>query len=149
MKTFLAAATVVAASTSFTLAGGIDRSGQPLRALFEEGGETGSYVEFSFRSVSPKASISALPVDPLKAYSSFGVAVKQQWSDQLSAALVIDEPIGAAVDYRPVFPGYAYVESTSITGLLRYKFDENFSVHGGFRFQDLRGELQTVVSTLG
>ncbi|MFY0691102.1 MAG: outer membrane protein transport protein [Paracoccaceae bacterium] len=145
MKTFLAAATLVAASTSLTLAGGIDRSGQPVRALFEEGGETGSYVEFSFRSISPKASISALPVDPLKAYSSIGVAVKQQWSEQLSAALIIDEPIGAGVDYRPVFPGFAYVESTSITGLLRYKFDENFSVHGGLRFQDLRGELQTVV----
>lgn len=150
MKNFVSAAALLAATTSIASAGGIDRSGQFVRALFEEGGENGAYAEFSYGAVSPGASSAGLPVDPLKSYSQFGFAYKQDINEQLSFGLIVDQPIGASVDYRP-FPfafgisGFALVDSTAVTALARYKFNENFSVHGGIRLQDLGGQIQTFV----
>ncbi|WP_298256010.1 outer membrane protein transport protein [uncultured Litoreibacter sp.] len=150
MKQIYGAAAILATTTTLASAGGIDRTGQFIRPLFEEGGETGAYTEFSFGTVSSGASAAGLPVDPLKSYSLFGFAFKQDVSEKLSFSVIVDQPIGASVDYRP-FPfafgisGYAEVNSTAVTVLGRYKFNENFSVHGGLRFQDLGGEIQTFV----
>jgi len=150
MKRIVSAAALLAASTSLATAGGIDRTGQFVRALFEKGGETGGYAEFSFGAVSLGASSAGLPVDPLKSYSQFGFAFKQDVNEKLSFGVILDQPIGASVDYRP-FPfafgisGFAIVESIAVTALARYKFNENFSIHGGLRFQDLGGQIQTFV----
>ncbi len=132
----------VAASAN---AGALDRSGQSITALFEEG----RYFELSLGSVSPDTSgvaaaslggFSSGEIGP--SYLQFGAAYKADINDQWSYALIIDQPFGADVSY-PVGTGYfaagsrAVVDSYALTGLLRYKFNNNFSVHGGLRAQTI------------
>lgn len=143
--TLLASAALLAAQTA--VAGGIDRSGHTVGVIFEEG----NYVEFSFKSVAPKvtgvgAATSPTPgaasgnVSP--SYGLFGTALKFAVTDKLDAALIFDQPFGAEVNY----PASAYfatganasLTSTALTGVLRYKFTDRFSIIGGLRSQDLK-----------
>lgn len=145
MKRFIGAAAITAATSTVAFAGGIDRSGQFLRPLFETGGETGQYVEFSFGSVSPKAGSDIIATDPLRSYQQWGLAYKTDISDKLSFAVILDQPFGADVDYRPSLNGFALIDSNATSGILRYKFNDNFSAHAGLRFQTIGGSIATVV----
>lgn len=151
MKQFALTATAIALTTTSALAGAIDRSGQFLGPLFQEGGETGQYVEFSFGQVDPDANSTAIPADPLESFTSVGVAYKTDINERLSFALILDEPFGADIEL-PIAPGLlglADVSSFAVTGVARYKFDENWSVHGGLRLQRISGTIQTVVGGVG
>ncbi|SLN15585.1 OmpP1/FadL family transporter [Pseudooctadecabacter jejudonensis] len=159
MKTYMTAGAALLLTTTAAVAGGIDRSGQFLGPLFEEGGETGSYFQFSFGYVSPEANANDIPgpasafvpSDPLSSYSSLSFAYKTDLSDQLSAALIIDEPFGVNVEYTDgafggspltdLDNGRANIGSTAVTGVLRYKLNNGFSVHGGVRAQEIGGEI--------
>jgi len=130
-------------------AGGIERAPQSLGVLFEKG----NYAELSFGGVNPtvKGRDAALPGDPpypgevatgdvAQGYGFFGLAYKHQFNDNLSAAIIIEQPFGADIRYAappsgsPLLAGTKVeINSTTYTALLRYKFDNNFSVHGGIR----------------
>jgi len=149
MKHYLAASAVLALISGAASAGGIDRSGQTLGALFEEG----NYVELSFGSISPDVSGTALGVNSgnmASRYAQFGGAYKRDINDQLSFALIFDQPFGANVDY-PTGTGYVFSGSTAelttnaLTGILRYKMANGFSVHGGVRIQTLQAEASVPV----
>jgi long-subunit fatty acid transport protein len=131
------AAILTAASTAQA---GIDRSGQDIGVLFEEG----NYVKFSYADVSPNitsditgTSQSATPFTMV----SFGY--KHQFNDKLSFALIWDEPYGASVKYidGPAAGGSADITSRQITGVLRYEMGNGFSVHGGAFSQQISGEI--------
>lgn len=142
VKTIAIAALLGSACTA--QAGGIDRSGQSILALFE----SGRYAEFSLGSVSPDTSGNAVAAlggfgsgDMTSSFLQLGAAYKADINDRLSYAIIYDQPFGADVDY-PTGTGYfaaypAEFESHAITGLLRYKFQNNFSVHGGLRVQSV------------
>ncbi|WP_411975019.1 OmpP1/FadL family transporter [Sulfitobacter faviae] len=150
MKTYFLAIPALLASTAIVHAGGIDRSGQSINALFE----SGRYAEFSFGHIDPSTSgTSTMAVPPpslsnvssgdmTSSYLQFGAAYKADINDKLSYAIIYDQPFGADVDY-PTPTGYyaqgaqADLESHAITGLLRYRMNENFSVHGGLRVQTI------------
>jgi long-chain fatty acid transport protein len=132
-------------SASTLHAGGIDRSGQSITALFE----SGRYAEFSLGSVSPNTSGTSTVFSGLagqdsgnmtESFFTFGAAYKADINDQLSYAIIYDQPFGADVDY-PTGTGYfaagskAEFNSHALTGLLRYKMPNNLSVHGGVRVQ--------------
>lgn len=146
MRRLTTAAVAFAASTSIASAGGIDRSGQFLGPLFQTGGESGSYVELSFGSVNPNGvdtGAFSLP-DMLPAYTQAGFAYKTNLSDSLSAALIVDQPFGAAVTYPaglPFLGANATVNSRAATGILRYKMDGGVSVHGGVRALSVTGSI--------
>ena len=152
MMKYMTAGAALLLTTTAATAGGIDRSGQFIGVLFEEGGETGSYAQLSFGTVSPDANAGDLlggavtTSDPLQDYNSIGLAFKTEFNDQWSAAVIFDEPYGTDVEYTsgvfsgtPVGNGQAFISSTAITGILRYKIDGNFSVHGGLRAQEIGG----------
>lgn len=144
----LGAAAVLLTSTSMTFAGGIDRSGQSIAPLFEAGGENGAHVRFSIATANPEANATGVS-EPLDPYTHFGFAYKEDITDNLSAALIIDDPFGADVDYPLAAGGLfaggnARVDSNAISGLLRYKFNENFSVHGGIRAQKVSGQIASI-----
>lgn len=145
MKRILGAAAITAASTSFAMAGGIDRSGQSIGIIFEEG----SYGEVSLGFVNPNVSGVGSVFSPTPGqasgnmspdYSQLSFGYKQDINDQLSFALIFDQPYGADVNY-PATTTYfargsvAEASSNAITGILRYKFNENVSVHAGLRYQ--------------
>ncbi len=159
MNKYMTAGAALLLTTTAATAGGIDRSGQFLGPLFEEGGETGSYFQFSIGRVSPEANANALPgplaplvpSNPLESYSSVGFALKMDLTDQISAALIIDEPFGVNVEYTDgafggspltdLDNGRAHIGSTGVTGVVRYELNNGFSVHGGIRAQQIGGEI--------
>lgn len=147
MKSRLIAAALLAASTTSVYAGGVDRSLQFVGPLFEEGGETGSYVQFGIGRVNPSAEAANLSVsNPLGDYNAISLAYKTDLSDALSFALIIEEPYGADIRYplTSVFAGGgASVNSEQISAIARYKFNENWSVIGGLRALQVDGFIDT------
>ena len=150
MKKFVTVGAALMLTTTAAYAGGIDRSGQSIGAIFEDG----KYVELSYGMVTPsvtgtfgggtQASGSMAP-----SYGSVGLAFKTDINDNVSLALIIDQPFGANVDYDTA--GYiltgtaATVETTSITVVGRYKFNENISVFAGPRYLRASGDYTLVV----
>ena len=137
-------AALLATTATMASAGGIDRSGQSIAPLFQEGGASGSYVQLSFGSVDPTAN-SAVLADPLERYNQTALAFKTDLSDSLSAALIVDRPFGADVAYTtaPVAGLGASVSTDAVTGLVRYKLGNGFSVHGGVRMMRASGSIVT------
>jgi len=153
MKFYVLGASALCLAAVSAQAGGVDRSGQSIGVIFE----TGTYAELSFGSVTPMVSGTQVVTFPpalggstagsasenmTESYLQFGAALKHDYSDQLSVALILEQPFGADVAYDNG-TGYfasdatALLASQSLTSVLRYKFDENFSIHGGIRYQRL------------
>ncbi|MDE0983184.1 MAG: outer membrane protein transport protein [Yoonia sp.] len=154
MKNIITVGAALMLTTTAATAGGLDRSGQGIGAIFEDGG----YAELSFGSVNPTVSgaLTAAPTVVLDSgnvadsYTSFGFAFKQDINEKLSFALISDQPFGAAVNYDENDAGYplataaATLTSQSLTALARYKINENFSVHGGFRHVETQAEIRNI-----
>ncbi|MEL6683329.1 MAG: outer membrane protein transport protein [Pseudomonadota bacterium] len=142
MKQALTAGVALLLTTSLAHAGGLDRSGQSITVLFEEG----TYGELSFGLVTPSVDGTlASPLGDLGSgnvgveYFQVGAAFKNDLNAQISYAVILDQPFGANVDYGdaddfyPLGNSEAEFRSTGLTVLGRYKLDDNFSVHGGIR----------------
>ncbi len=151
MKPFASAVAALGLAATAAHAGGIDRSGQPIGALFEPG----TYVELGFGYVKPSIDGHDAAVfgggaigDTVDAYAAPSLAFKMDLGQQLSMAVILDRPFGSDVLYpsESVALGgtKAYSSSGGLTGILRYKMDR-FSVYGGLRGDratahvDLRG----------
>jgi hypothetical protein len=99
MKVHTFALGLLALNAAVALAGGIDRSGQGLGALFEPG----NYVEGSFSQVSP--SVTGVDVaggatgNVVSRYPMVSLSAKLQVSPALSVAVVMDQPYGAKLLY--------------------------------------------------
>ena len=146
-KTILAA--LVAAAPSVALAGGIERTPQSMEILFAPDRQ----AQFSLGLVRPRAS-GTTPLTPgASSGNVFGrfvlpeLAVKWPLNDRLDAAVILDRPFGARTRYADG-TGYflagssATITSEALTGVLRYRLDGGFAVHGGIRLQQLRGEAR-------
>ena len=158
MKTRYAAPVALAVLASAAHAGGLDRTGQSIDILFEEG----NYIEFSAGHANPNvqgrdvATFNAAQTpsgEIAQSFSQQAAGLKMDINERLSFALVYDQPWGSDVSYTATnanlaTPGsallggtQAFADSDAITGLLRYKFNERFSVHGGLRWQQLEGTI--------
>lgn len=140
--TCLALAALVAGSAQ---GGGIERSPAPYSILWEEG----NYAQLSFGHVAPRVSGSwmGLPSgNALDDYTQFSLGVKFALGDRLDLALVLDEPIGADTVYPaaafpyPIYGATGILHSRALSLLVRYRFDNGFSLHGGLVAQRTSGE---------
>lgn len=149
MKTMLGATTALVVGTLTAQAGGIDRSGQGLGALFEKG----RYIELSFGSVTPEISGNDVALfgggatgDVGGDYTQFAFSYKYDINERLSFALNVDQPFGADVLYATTSAALggtrAEATSTQIAGILRYKFSDRVSVHGGIRANKSEGFIR-------
>ncbi|MFT4149528.1 MAG: outer membrane protein transport protein [Paracoccaceae bacterium] len=144
MKNVTGALGALAMTATAAAAGGIDRSGQPIGVIFEKG----NYGELSFGLINPNVSGSDVAAFGGRDTGSVagnhnlpGIALKYDLSKSLSVAVIYDQAYGADIEYPSAAAGgsvalggtQAHVDSAGVTALLRYKFDENFSVHGGIR----------------
>jgi len=148
MRQTLIASALFAASTSVVYAGGFDRSNQGIGVLFEEG----NYVELGLSYTIPNLTGTDLATsgptgDVAERFSNVALGLKFQVFGGVSLALVVDEPYGSDVIY-PSTPASvllggteAIIDSLGVTGLARYKFAQNFSVHGGVRYQEIDGSV--------
>ncbi len=155
MKNLLTTASaLVMASAVAATAGGVERTTQSVGFMFE----AGDYAEFTYSFVNPKVSgfvTQAPPVvsgDISPGYSNVALAFKKQLTDNLSLGFKIDQPYGADVGYAaatgyPFSRSWAEVNSTALTGVVKYTTDNNISVLGGVRVQKTNGEV--LVATTG
>ncbi|MCW1951338.1 MAG: transporter [Octadecabacter sp.] len=137
MNKIMTAGAALLMTTSIAAAGGLDRSGQGIGIIFEEG----DYAELSFGSVSPSVSSTALGGDNMAAsYTQLGLGYRKQINDSVALALIFDQPFGSDVAYVGL-PIAGIVDSASITALGQYQVNENVSVHAGLRYLETSGEL--------
>lgn len=146
MKGILATAAAATLGAGGAMAGGVERSSQSTAILFEEG----DYAEIALGLVDPSVSGFAGPAgsgDMSANFMGYSLGYKQALSDRLDLALIVDQPIGADVDY-PIGTGYplqgstAELRSTAITGLVRYGLENDVSLIGGIRAEAItKGEV--------
>ena len=158
------ATTALFLTGSTALAGGLDTTGQPMNILFEPG----NYLEFGISHFMGEVSGYDLPMtDPVvpggaptgDLYEDITMpeaALKFDVNEEISAAIIYNQPWLASNSYRvnttgpgpnadgSFLLGGTGSEATShtLTGLARYKFDDNWSVFGGLRIQDFDANLQ-------
>ncbi len=120
-------------------AGGLDRSGQSVAILFEQG----NVAELSFGFVNPSISGTGPDAQPTgdvaPAYMMPAVELKFDLGDQLSAALIVDQPFGADLSYTSnIYAGTAAdLNSVALTAVLGYKASERILVFGGLSYQTM------------
>lgn len=148
-RTALATTGVLLLSTGLASAGALDRTGQPVDVLFQEG----SYVElgYGFTRADVQGTFEANGArsgDVANDFSSVSLAFKSDLSDRLSMALIFDQPFGADVDYGdadatyPIAGSQATFETEGATLLFRYKLNDRFSFHGGGRYVRVSADLR-------
>ena len=147
MRTYITSVTALCMAAGGAYAGALDRTGQSVDVLFENG----RYVEFSLGYISPEVDGKSInPIGPFPAGGesgdigvsnfNFGAAYKADLNETWSYAVIFDQPFKAEVEY-PDATGYfaqgstAEFNSYAITGLLQYNLESGFSVYGGLRFQ--------------
>ncbi|OHV81277.1 OmpP1/FadL family transporter [Ensifer sp. LCM 4579] len=132
------------------VAGGFDILGQPNDVLFEPG----RYVEFGLGLASPSVQGQITAVGPPFASGDTAPtlpfyigAFKADINEQFSGAIIVDNPYGRNLEYDtgPLSGLTGEVESFAVTGLLRYKLTDRFSVFGGPRLQRLGGHTDIAV----
>lgn len=145
MKTQLLAAVTLGLSGVAAHSAGLDRSGRPTGLIFE----TGNVVELSFGFADPSiegTDIAGSPTGNIAdSFSLVGGGIRYELNDKLSIGLLIDEPFGADITYGPSSPVLAGtgadVSSAAYTGFARYRFNENWAVHGGIVYQDIEANV--------
>jgi long-chain fatty acid transport protein len=151
MKRVLLATSAMIAAASGVQAGGVERSSQSVAILFEQG----RYAELSFGRFAPDVSgtLGVSSGDMAPSYNSWSLGYKMDIGDRMAFAMILDQPIGADIDYPgtlgpgsyPLAGSKAKLSSSAITALLRYKFDNNVSVYGGLRYETVHGEVSLPV----
>ncbi|MEP1354908.1 MAG: outer membrane protein transport protein [Tateyamaria sp.] len=147
----IAASAALVASSSAAYAVGLDRSTRPTGLIFE----SGNILEFSLGFSEP--SIDGTDFTPpvlggpqptgniAESFVIWGIGVRYEVNDQFSVGLIVDEPYGADILYGPsstLLGGTAAkVDSSAITAFGRYKFDHNWSVHGGLIYQNISANV--------
>jgi len=152
MKKTLTTGAALLLTTSAAYAGGLDRSGQGIGILFEQG----RTIELSYGTVIPTVSgtvgagtVSSGNVAPN--YGNVSLGFKTDIDDKVSVAVIFDQPFGADVDYNDTDAGYpiagtnAQVESSAITIVGQYNINENVSIHFGPRYLSAKGNYTAVV----
>ncbi|MDT8855978.1 hypothetical protein RNZ50_13345 [Paracoccaceae bacterium Fryx2] len=99
MKTLAGAVGALALGATAATAGGIDRSGQNIGVLFEKG----RYAELSFGHVTPD--VTGVDNDGnatgnvAGSFTPLSFAYKYDINDQVSFAVILDQPFGADIAY--------------------------------------------------
>ncbi len=145
-----AAVMALAAGTTGAMAGGLGRSDQSVGLIFE----TGNYVELSISHTNPKVSGTDTATtlgtgNALRSFTQLGAGIKMDINDRWSAALLYDQPWGADTQYPGAVGNVtsslggtrAQADSHGLTAIARYKFNDNWSVHGGLRYQQISGDI--------
>lgn len=147
MNKILGSAAVIALCAGGAMAGGFERSDNPVAFMFEKG----SYAELSFGYVSPSvkgvAGGIAATRDVGDSYTQVGVAFKMDVNEKLSLGMQIDPTFGANITYPlagsiyPIRGTNAELNGDTVALIVRYKFSDNLSMHGGLRSVGIGGNV--------
>lgn len=140
-------------SSSMASAGSIDRHFIDTEVLFEQG----NVLKFGFYHAAPslKGRFPALAGggstgDGGDSFQNYNGAIKYQFNDRISFALLFDQPYGADIEFEGGFYNglSADWETKAITAIGRYKFANNVSVYGGPRLLQTDASIFVPASTL-
>lgn len=136
-KTLATGLVALAASPAF--AGGIERNPQSMAILFQEG----NYLEFGVTHARPRVSgtVNQPPAagpsgNIARRFTTGSFAFKGDINEQLSYALILDQPFGADTLYplgTTLGGASGKIDNTMLTGVMRYKLDGGFSAYAGLR----------------
>ncbi|WP_229582927.1 OmpP1/FadL family transporter [Paracoccus sp. S-4012] len=91
--------------------------------------------------------------DTSASYTVPNLSYKQDFTNNISAAIIIDTPFGLDLAYpgsSVAFGGTnATVDTAAITGVLRYKMDSGFGAHAGLRYQTAEADLELTGAAYG
>lgn len=134
IKKSLASGIAIFALTNPALAGGLDRVTFSPNILFEKD----NYAKLTFSRTGPDVSPTAAPRTSVALnFNSARLEYKHEFSNTFSAAIIFNNnPIGADIDYSALGTALVgRVDSSSAIALGRYKFNDNFSIYGGLKYQ--------------
>ncbi len=142
--TLVSCALAIAAGPSF--AGGLDRSGQSISAIFAEPGT----ASLSFGVVMPSITgtdAGGNSYDVGDTYQQLGLSYTGAFTDKLTYAIIVDQPYGANVTYgnSPLTSALggtmADLSSKAATIVARYAVTDRFSILGGVSFESVEGTV--------
>lgn len=148
MRQLLSASAILAATTTLTSAGGLDRSGQSILSIFDEDGTYSAsigYVTPSLKGTDTGGSGATYSAG--NSYTQLGFSFTNEINDRLSYGVIYDQPFGADIFYNgdPTTAALAGtradISSNALSVLGRYKFNDNFSVFGGLKLQQAGGKV--------
>ena len=129
------------------LAGGLDRTGQDISAIFNESGT----FEFSVGHVKPSITgtddSTGTTYDVAKSYTQMSANYTTQINDDFSLTFIHDQPFGVNVLYNgtpttdQLAGTGAELSSNALTFVGKYQLNSNFSVFGGLRLQRIGGDV--------
>ena len=138
---------LLALVASPAFAGGIERNPQSMNILFQEG----NYLELGVTYGRPRVSGDIVfGTDPgrsgniARSFFSGSLSFKGDINDQLSYAIILDQPFGADTLYpdgTSLGGTVGKLDNTMLTGVMRYQFGNGFSAHGGLRSSWLSGSV--------
>ena len=152
MKQYILTAIAVGAAQS-AFAGGVDRSGQSIGIIYEDG----NYAEFSLGLVSGDVSgvtsgaVSGVSSgDAAPSYAQFSAGYKWSRGGPIDVGIIFDQPFAAVIDYPagayPLAGSNAELKSQAVTVLANYDVGGGFSLHAGARAQSI--EMEVALSAL-
>lgn len=129
------------------MAGGVDRSGQSVGIIFEKG----NYLELSYGLIDPEVSgkdlIGGAETGSVAGNHTLpGLALKYGLGPKLSITLIYGHDYGSDIRYpagksQMLGGTLAKLNSEVVSAILRYRFDDSFSVHGGLRGSKAGGRV--------
>jgi long-subunit fatty acid transport protein len=153
MRRLLTTTTCLIALPLAAHAGAIEKSGQPVTLLFEKGDVVQVDLAYGMPDVTGTDEFGTESGDVARDFWRYGGGIKKDFNDTWSAALIVDEPYGAELFYNPesfaLGGTSADIDSVEFTGLVRYKLDARFSLHGGIRATRFGGDVASVGTAYG
>lgn len=146
MKRTLLCASALALGAGSAMAGGLDRSGQSVLAIFDANNTT----SVSFGHVMPSVTgedAAGNDYDVGEDYQQYGFSYTNQINEQFNYSLIFDQPYGADVDYNnnPATSAlggtFADLNSRALTFVGRYKVTDRFSVFAGIKAEQVNAEV--------
>ena len=127
----------------------LDLSGQPVTLLFADGNRAEATFGLTRPRIEGRGPDGASSGNVYDTVTEVGAGVLRQFGGGWSAALIVDRPYGVVVNYDLAYPtGGAFPfagtraqsESFGVTGLVRFRIDPRWSLHGGLRAQRFGGD---------
>ncbi len=140
-------AAILAAGTTTAFAGGLERGLLPISPLFEEG----TYAEVSTALVLPSVSgttAGGVPIGNINGnYTQSSLSFKTDLTKKLALSVSYFQPLGTDIlyDTNPLFGplsgAAASLDTSALSAILKYKFDNNISIYGGGKAVSATGDL--------
>lgn len=145
MRQSILALTALGLGATSAQAGGLDRSGQSVSAIFNEPGYAAQVSGTNPNVTGTDALGNSYDVG--QGYVSYGASYTRNLNDKFSLTAIFDQPYGADVRYNnsPLTSTLggtgAELSSEALSFIGKYKINDRFSVFGGIKAQNVRATV--------